>query len=1567
MSQNATTSNGASDFVNSLGVSTKSSDYIDAYKNASLVINALDYLNITLVRDSYSQYGQGKEVVDALAAAGIRTDLVVEDYVVSGGEAGLDAYIAALKAFVAEHPGSLIAVEGPNEVNSATFTYNGLTSTEAITAFQRDLYTAIKSDPELSSVVVYNTSVADNSATYSTLGDLGAYSDAANVHAYPNTGRSPDAQMEAAFARAQSASTGDPIVVTETGYSTLSSANGIGTNEDAQAKLILQNMLDAYEDGAGQIYLYELLDTPTLGTGDKPQEASFGLFNADGTPKLAATAIHNLTTILSFGNDGSASTAQDTEFTLTGAPASTHSMVLTKSGDVYDIVVWSDVTVWDDVNDKEIVNPTTTVTVNLGETVTSVRIYDPLNGLTPIATYTNVSSFTIPVSDHPLVIEVGASAAAQETTTTVDSQLTLTSAEFVAQMDKLAQADGLTAVTLTDSHVLDLASVETMQYVTANYGDLLAKIDGGVTFSVSYGQASWRTELLFDANGIQTDRIEYNINNGAVTAKTDYHQDGTIEYYNYVIAGQTYTSQHQVADATGKIVLIERFHADGTLDYIKAVSSDSTQQITTYNAAGQKLSDITIAPDGARTTDSYDPSTGNIIQEIVDSSTEYTTRSYMDGVLTKVISTSKVTGYTDHYLYYVIGQTYTTQHQLIDANGKIWLIERFHADGTLDYTKTISADGTQDTVIYNAAGQKVSEIIIAPNGDRTTDTFDPTDGGLIQETVDTGASSTTDYFINGLLIKTVSINKIENVSDYYYYGITGQAYTSQHQQVDAAGRITLIERWHADGTLDYTKTVAADGTQDTVTYNSVGQKILEVVVSSDGTTTTDTYDSSTGNIIQEIVDSSATYTTRIYTNGVLTKLSTLTKSTGYTDTFTYNITGQTYTSQHVVTDSSGKIWLTERFHADGTLDYTKSVSADGAQDTVTYNAAGQKVGEVLVSSNGTTTTDTFDPSTGKLTQETVDTSATSTTKYWTDGVLMKMVALNLATNVSDFYYYNISGQTYTSQHQQVDATGKITLIERWHADGTLDYTKTFAADGTQDTVTYNSEGNKISEVIISSSGVTTTDTYDPSTGKITLEVVDSSINNTTRNYTGGVLMKVTTLTKATGYADVYTYNIVGQTYTSQHIVTDSSGKVWLTERFHADGTRDYTKAISADGTQDTVTYNAAGQKVSEVIIAPNGDKTTDTFDAASGKLTQATVDTSTTSTTKYWTDGVLMKTVAINKASGLTDYYYYNISGQTYTTQHQQVDSAGKITLIERWHADGTLDYTKMIASDGTTDTVTYNSAGKKITDVIVAPDGTKTTDTFDASTGKITLEVVDSSTAYTTRNYASGVLTKVTTLNKVTGYTDTYTYNIAGQTYSSQHIVTDSTGKVWLTERWHADGTLDYTKTVAADGATDTLTYNTAGQKVSEIIVAANGDKTTNTFDAASGKLTQATVDTSATSTTKYWTDGVLMKVVAFAKTTGTTDYYNYNISGQSYTTQHQQVDSAGKITMIERWHADGTLDYTKTIAANGATDTVTYNSAGKKIGEVIVASDGTKTTDTYDAATGFVTQEIVDSSTLY
>ncbi|MDI4666494.1 hypothetical protein K9U40_19505, partial [Xanthobacter autotrophicus] len=261
----------------------------------------------------------------------------------------------------------------------------------------------------------------------------------------------------------------------------------------------------------------------------------------------------------------------------------------------------------------------------------------------------------------------------------------------------------------------------------------------------------------------------------------------------------------------------------------------------------------------------------------------------------------------------------------------------------------------------------------------------------------------------------------------------------------------------------------------------------------------------------------------------------------------------------------------------------------------------------------------------------------------------------------------------------------------------------------------------------------------------------------------------------------------------------------------------------------------------------------------------------------------------------------------------------------------------------------TYNAAGNKISEAIVAADGTRTTDSFDPSTGKITLEVVESSSTYITRNYTDGVVTKVTTLNKTTNYTDTYTYNITGQTYASQHVVTDSTGKVWLTERWHADGTLDYTKSVAADGTTDTVIYNAAGQKISEVIVAPNGDKTTDTFDASTGSLTQKTVDTSSSSTTNYWTDSVLMKTVVLDKATGVTDFYNYNITGQTYTTQHQQVDASGKIMLIERFHADGTLDYREIPHADGSKDTWMYDSTGTLLGHYEIHADGSRVVDNY------------------
>ncbi|MFG1374579.1 RHS repeat protein, partial [Xanthobacter oligotrophicus] len=604
MAQSVTvTQNTAANFVSSLGINTKAGTYSDSYTNASLVIHSLDYLGISTVRDSYTEYGQANPVLDAMASAGVKFDFRVNYTLPASGSVGISDYIDALKEFVADHPGSVIAVEGINEANIESFSYNGDSSVAGAAAFQRDLYLAIKATPELSSVLVYNLSIANmDPSVFAAVGDLGAYSDAANAHAYPNTGKSVDAQIESVIALAQSNSKGDPLVVTETGYTTLENAAGVGVNEDAQAKLVLQNLLAAYEDGSTQTYLYSLFDEPSVEATRGAKEVSFGIFNADGSPKEAAVAIHNLTTILNFGNDGSPSTATDTAFTLSGALSNAHSMILTKSGDVYDIVLWRDVTVWNDVTDTEIVNPATPVIVNLGETVSSVRIYDPLGGLDPIAIYTNVSSFTVPLSDHPLIIEVGASEAVHEEVVTSAASLTMTSADFVAQLDTLASATGLETITLTDSHELAVASVETMQYIIANYGSLLSKIDGGYTFSVTYGQATWRKEQIFDASGNLQTRIDYGVSNDVVVSKVVYANDGTVDYYNYNITGQTYTSQHVTVNAAGVTVLTERFHSDGTRDYVQTVAADGTKDTVTYNSAGQKTSDISLATDGTRTT-----------------------------------------------------------------------------------------------------------------------------------------------------------------------------------------------------------------------------------------------------------------------------------------------------------------------------------------------------------------------------------------------------------------------------------------------------------------------------------------------------------------------------------------------------------------------------------------------------------------------------------------------------------------------------------------------------------------------------------------------------------------------------------------------------------------------------------------------------------------------------------------------------------------------------------------------------------------------------------------------------
>ena len=208
--------------------------------------------------------------------------------------------------------------------------------------------------------------------------------------------------MSVSLPYAQLDAPGLPTVITETGYETNASDNYSGVDPTVQAKLTLDELLDAFKDGVSQTYLYELLDE-----GGQ----YFGLFNADGSPKVAATAIHNLTTILADPGGTSTFTPGSLSYAVTGLPATSNNfdgnrLLLEKSTGTFDLMLWAEAQIWNPTTESEVVAPSETTTVDFGQTQNVVLVFDPLQGTVPIAAYLNTQGVQITLTDHPIIVEV---------------------------------------------------------------------------------------------------------------------------------------------------------------------------------------------------------------------------------------------------------------------------------------------------------------------------------------------------------------------------------------------------------------------------------------------------------------------------------------------------------------------------------------------------------------------------------------------------------------------------------------------------------------------------------------------------------------------------------------------------------------------------------------------------------------------------------------------------------------------------------------------------------------------------------------------------------------------------------------------------------------------------------------------------------------------------------------------------------------------------------------------------------------------------------------------------------
>lgn len=389
----------ATDFVGALGVNIHLSQ---GTIHAATVIADMAYLGLTHVRDHGPGLRASRSEIAAfgdLADAGLKLDWL------ASGLPGETVY--HLKSLLNAHPGSVTAVEGPNEVNNFPITFRGLTGTAAAVAYQRALYNLVHARSFPAAIPVLN--FTDSPA-------VAGMADAATAHPYPKNGDQPLAALTSAIQALQSVMPGKPVYLTEAGYPILPDpGQPQGVDETTQAKLTLNLIMDAASLGVVGAYLYDLVDDAPDPTDSRIAD-HFGLFTVDGAAKPSAVAIHNLTRILADGGPGAGTfTPTPLNDSLVGLPSDGNSLVIEKSSGVYDIVVWAEPRIWDAAAGAPVAAPAVSVTVDLGARFEQAQVFDPLVSANPIRTISDTSAVTISLVDHPLIIQVSNFAAAMAT------------------------------------------------------------------------------------------------------------------------------------------------------------------------------------------------------------------------------------------------------------------------------------------------------------------------------------------------------------------------------------------------------------------------------------------------------------------------------------------------------------------------------------------------------------------------------------------------------------------------------------------------------------------------------------------------------------------------------------------------------------------------------------------------------------------------------------------------------------------------------------------------------------------------------------------------------------------------------------------------------------------------------------------------------------------------------------------------------------------------------------------------------------------------------------------------
>ena len=367
-------------FIDTIGVNTHIDFARYGYQNLAVVEASINYLGLKNLRDSAQTATDAQTWLQVAQATGAKFD----DYIAETSPAGMSYDLSFAKQLAQE--GLLNYLEGGNEEDDAYPAALG--NTLAITAqFQQQVYATghALGLPVINMSFGAGWTAANNwQGHYGDVGDLCDYADYANAHTYPLVGQGTDWTTQRLNGLARLAAASRPVITTEIGWNESQSFG-----QDNIAKLAIQAVLDGMKNGNVKTYFYALYDD---GSG------LFGLMNQDGTAKPAGTAIHNLTTLLADTGANAATFAPGSlAYTLGGATANDNALLMQKSDGSYWLSLWNE-------NDAA-----HNVTVTLSSAA-QIKVFDPLKGTGAIQSLTGVTSATLALSDHPMLVEVVAGA-----------------------------------------------------------------------------------------------------------------------------------------------------------------------------------------------------------------------------------------------------------------------------------------------------------------------------------------------------------------------------------------------------------------------------------------------------------------------------------------------------------------------------------------------------------------------------------------------------------------------------------------------------------------------------------------------------------------------------------------------------------------------------------------------------------------------------------------------------------------------------------------------------------------------------------------------------------------------------------------------------------------------------------------------------------------------------------------------------------------------------------------------------------------------------------------------------